>query len=338
MILVTGGTGLLGSHLLYRLASEHKELTALKRPSSDLEKVKQVFGYYTGDGDQTEELFGRIRWQDVDLMNRVEMGDAMQGAGQVYHCAAMVSFQPGDRKKMISFNTGITANVVDACLASCVDKLVHVSSTAAIGRSPDGSPATENLIWSRTKSSTGYAESKFSSEMEVWRGMEEGLNAVIVNPSIILGAGFWNRGSSEMFHRVAKGLKYASPGITGYVGVQDVVQAMTALMESNLYGERYILNEGNYSYTEIFTMIGRALGKERDLKQVGPTLLWNLARIDSVAALVRGARIFTTEHARAAFSEVRFSSDKIKRALGMEFTPLEQVIKDVAKQYLKDHA
>jgi nucleoside-diphosphate-sugar epimerase len=120
--------------------------------------------------------------------------------------------------------------------------------------------------------------------------------------------------------------------------VQDVVQAMTALMESNLYGERYILNEGNYSYTEIFTMIGRALGKERDLKQVGPTLLWNLARIDSVAALVRGARIFTTEHARAAFSEVRFSSDKIKRALGMEFTPLEQVIKDVAKQYLKDHA
>jgi dihydroflavonol-4-reductase len=266
------------------------------------------------------------------------MGDAVHGAGLVFHCAAMVSFQPRDRRKMISFNTGITANVVDACLASCVDKLVHVSSTAAIGRSPDGSPAAENLIWSRTKSSTGYAESKFRSEMEVWRGMEEGLNAVIVNPSIILGAGFWNRGSSEMFHRVAKGLKYASPGITGYVGVQDVVQAMTALMESNLYGERYILSEGNYSYKEIFTMIGRALGKERDLKQVSPSLLWNLARVDSVAALIRGVRIFTTEHARAAFSENRFSSEKIRKALGMEFTPLEQVIGEVAGHYLKDHS
>lgn len=345
MILITGGTGLLGSHLLVSLLKEHKEVVALKRPSSDLEEVKKVFSYHTSGEDESKELFERIQWVDADLLNQADMEQAfqgvehaLQGVEQVYHCAATVSFQPRDRQKMIRFNSDSTACVVNACLATGVKKLLHVSSTSAIGRSPEGSPATESLIWTQTKTSTGYATSKFRSEMEVWRGMEEGLEAVIVNPSIILGPGFWERGSSSMFSRVAGGLKYAAPGITGYVGVQDVVSAMIQLMNSDVSGERFIISEGAYSYKQVFEMIGESLAKVRNLKLVTPSLLRNLCRLDAIAGVFRGSRQITSEHIRAAFGEVHFSSEKIKAATGLEFTPLKRVISEVAEHYKADHS
>lgn len=337
-ILVTGGTGLLGSHLLAELTSQQKEVVALKRPTSNLEEVKRVFGYYAANSDEADELFSRIRWVDADLLNQAEMEEAIKGVEQVYHCAGMVSFQPRDRKKMIRFNTDSTATLVNACMSSGGQKLVHVSSTSAIGKPSEGSPATESLIWSHSKTSTGYAESKFRSEMEVWRGIEEGLNAVIVNPSIILGAGFWERGSSSMFSRLAGGLRHAAPGITGYVGVQDVLKAMIRLMNSDISGERFIISEGDYSYQQVFEMIGTALGISRKLKAVSPALMRNLVRLDALASLFRGKRQITSEHVRAAFGEVHFSSDKIREATGMEFIPIDQVIAEVAGHYKKDHS
>ena len=337
MILVTGGTGLLGSHLLAELTKHNKEVIALKRPSSRLQEVRRVFVYYAGSEDESQEPYERIRWMDADLLNQVEMEEILEGVDQVYHCAGMVSFQPRDRRKMIRFNAGSTAFMVNACLSSGVRKLVHVSSTSAIGRSSDNSPATESMIWSHGKTSTGYAESKFRSEMEVWRGMEEGLNAVIVNPSIILGAGFWKRGSSAMFDRVAGGLKYATPGITGYVGVQDVVGAMIRLMNSDISGERFIISEGDYSYRQIFEMIGEALGKDGHMKAVSPSLLRTVVRLDAFVSLFRGSRQITSELVKAAFEEAHFSSEKVKSAIAMEFTPLDKVIAEVASQYRKDH-
>jgi nucleoside-diphosphate-sugar epimerase len=167
--------------------------------------------------------------------------------------------------------------------------------------------------------------------------MEEGLQAVIVNPSIILGPGFWERGSSSMFSRVAGGLKYAAPGITGYVGVHDVVSAMIRLMNSDISGERFIISEGDYSLAKVFGMIGKSLGKARDLKLVTPSLLRSLSRLDSIVGLFRGSRMITSEHIRAAFGEAHFSSEKIKEAIGMEFTPLNQVINKVAEHYRTDH-
>jgi nucleoside-diphosphate-sugar epimerase len=338
MILLTGGTGLLGSHLLLSLVREHTELVALKRPSSDLGEVKRVFGYHTSSEDELNELFGRIRWVDADLLNQAELEDALEGVDRDYHCAAMVSFQPRDRQKMIRFNTDSTASLVNACLAGGVEKLLHVSSTSAIGRSPDNAAAHENMIWAHSKTSTGYALSKFRSEMEVWRGMEEGLNALIVNPSIILGPGFWERGSSSMFSRVAGGLKYAAPGVTGYVGVQDVVAAMIRLMNSDIKGERYILSEGDYSYAAVFEMIGKSLGVSRSLKLVTPTLMRNLVRLDAFASVFRRKRSITSEHVRAAFGEVHFSSEKVQKAIGMKFTPLDEVIASVAEHYRNDHS
>lgn len=328
--MVTGGTGFLGSHLLNDLVRKHEKVVALKRPSSSMEEVKRVFSYYTGEVD---ELFRRIDWVDADLMNQADVEGAMTGVDRVFHCAGKVSFQPRDRQQMIRFNMQSAAIVVNACQETGVKKLLHVSSSSAIGRAPEGSPADESMIWTHTKSTTGYAQSKFNAEMEVWRGIEEGLNAVIVNPTIILGPGFWNRGSSSMFTRVARGLKYTSPGVTGYVGVNDVVTAMMRLMDSDISGERFIISEGDYSYREIFEMIGTALGVRRNLKTVSPSLMRTLVRLDALAGFFTRRRHITSEHIRAAFGEVHFSNEKIRKAVGMEFTPVEQVIREVAGLY-----
>ncbi len=334
MILVTGGTGFLGSHLLLELVREHEEVVALKRPGSDLQAVKKVFSYYS---NEPEELFRLIDWVDIDLMNYAEVEHVMIDIDQVYHCAAMLSFDPRDRKRMIEINVGSTSNLVNACLATGAGRMLHVSSSSAIGKAPDGIPADETMIWHHSKTSSGYSISKFKSEMEVWRGIEEGLNAVIVNPVIILGPGPWERGSSSMFNRVDRGLRYSTPGVTGYVGVQDVVSAMTRLMSLEVSGERYILSAGDYSYGEILEMIATALGKSRLLKPVSYSTLRNLARLDALAGFITRRRMITGEHVRAAFQQVKFSNRKFRNATGFEFTPVEQVIEQVAGFYRKDH-
>lgn len=334
MIVVTGGTGLLGSHLLLELARKHERITALKRPSSDLEEVRKVFFYHSPEADK---LFRRIRWTDTDLMSQQEVEEVVRGAGQVYHCAAMVSFQPRDRQKMIDFNVQSTTHVVQGCLKGKVNRLMHVSSSSAIGRPPEDIPAGESMIWTRSKTNTGYSVSKFQSEMEVWRGMEEGLKAVIVNPAIILGPGFWEKGSSSMFTRIDRGLKYATTGVTGYVGVQDVVSVMTGLMEHEWSGERFIVSAGDYSYTEIFSMIAEAIGKPREFRQASPAMLMSLSRLDSLASLFTGRRSITSDQAMAAFDQVHFSAEKVQKALGIRFTPIPEVIRNVARHYLSNH-
>lgn len=341
MIIVTGGTGLLGSHLLAELVKQSGKIVVLKRHTSDLEEVKKVFSYY---GKETEERFDKIAWVDLDLMNRVDLEHILKDADRVYHCSAMVSFQPTDRQTMINYNVQSTANVVDACMATGVQKLIHVSSSSAIGRPPQGMQADETMIWARSKTSSGYAVSKFRSEMEVWRGIEEGLNAVIVNPTIILGAGFWSRGSSAMFSRVYRGLRYATPGVTGYVGVENVVAAMVRLMESDISGERFILNSENHSFLDIFRMIRGALWEysnrprnRRHFKTVSPsTLLW-FTRLDEFAGLFTGKRSLTSDQVISAFSEVRFSNKKIRQAIGIKFTPMIEVIDSIAALYVRDH-
>ena len=334
MILVTGGTGLLGAHLLLELVKEHEEVVALKRPSSDLREVRRVFSYYSNEAD---ELFSLIDWVDVDLSKDTDVSSVMIDIDQVFHCAAMVSFQPADRKEMIRNNVEITANIVNACLESNVAKLLHVSSSAAIGQAPLDEEADETMIWARTKTSTGYAISKFKSEMEVWRGMEEGLNAVIVNPTIIMGPGYWNRGSSSMFSRVDRGLKYYTTGVTGYVGVADVVMAMTGLMDSGITGERFIINTENLSYQQVFEMIRSSLGRKHTMKPVSRSNVKMISKLDAVAGQLTGRRRITREHLQAAFREARFSNKKIVEALALDFIPMQETIDHVAQHYRADH-
>jgi nucleoside-diphosphate-sugar epimerase len=334
MILVTGGTGLLGSHLLLELVRDHQEVVALKRPSSDLAEVRKVFGYYT---NEAEELFRLIDWVDADLLDDVQLEHLMLDVDQVYHCAAKVSFQPRDAATMIAFNQASTRAVVNASLAAGVKRFMFVSSSSTIGRPPEGQAATESLIYAAGKTNTSYSLSKFKAEMEVWRGVEEGLPAVIVNPVIILGPGFWGRGSSALFRNVASGLKFTSPGLNGFVGVYDVVDAMVRLMETDVTGERYILSAGDLRFMTLLEMMATSLGEPRQFRAASPRMLKTLARLDSARGFITGRRTLTAEQAKAAFKRNKFSADKIKEAIGFSFTPLDEVVERICRIYLEEH-
>ncbi len=332
MILVTGGTGLLGSHLLYELVNSGKEVTAIRRSEKHMPQLYEVFGYYT---DQPGKLIDNIRWVEADMMNYHEMMDAMEGVSEVYHCAAIVSFDPSKHAQMIKSNTDGTANLVNAALEHGIRKFLHVSSTAAIGKPVGDSLADEKLIWTESKSNTGYSISKFRSEMEVWRGIQEGLNAVIVNPSIILGPGFWDHGSSSIFKKIDKGLKFYSNGVTGYVGIWDVVSIMIHLMESDIAGERFLVTTENKTYREVFNMVADEMGRKRPTIE-GTKFMSELAwRADWFFSKVFriGEHTFTKERVRAARNVVRFDNSKVREALEYEFEPIDEVIKKVVEYY-----
>ena len=333
MIFVTGGTGLLGSHLLFELTRENKPIRALKRPFSNLSEVTRVFGYYT---DSHDDLFSKIEWVDGDILNYADMLELLQGIDSVYHCAAMVSFDPTDRNRMIKNNRQGTANIVNAALERDVKKVCHVSSTSAIGQAPDDQLANESMIWAESKSNTGYSISKFKSEMEVWRAIEEGLSAVIVNPSIILGPGFWERGSSSIFSRVDKGLTFYSNGVTGYVGVWDVVKVMIRLMESDITGERFLVTAENLTYKEMLDMVADAMDKKRPAIEATRFMTELIWRLDWFRGLFSpGERVFTRERIRAARHVARFDNNKVIKTIDFEFEPVKNVIEKVAAYYLK---
>lgn len=327
MILVTGGTGLLGSHLLYKLVSAGEKPRAIKRQTSNLEEVKKVFSYYS---DNYDELFSKIQWVDADILFPESLDSAFDGVEFVYHAAAYISFNPKDYKKLIRNNLEGTANIVDACIKFNVKKLLHVSSTAALGSAENGGEVTEDLIWSPDKVNTAYSVSKFKSEMEVWKGMEEGLNAVIVNPSIIFGPGFWGKGSSSMFTNIKKSLRYYTNGVTGYVGVNDVTEAMVKLMNCNISGERFIINSENMSYREVFTAISESLKVKPPTKEVTPFLSGLVWRLDAFRSLFGVKRIITRDALLAAKNVTRFSNEKIKQAIGIQFQPIKVVIQEIA--------
>jgi dihydroflavonol-4-reductase len=325
MILVTGGTGLVGSHLLQALASEGKPVRAIKRPSGDTDMVRCVFKLYS---KEPEKDFSLIEWVEADLMDIFSLEEALEGVDEVYHCAALVSFLPGDRKKLIRFNTEGTANLVNAALEKKVRKLCHVSSIAALGRPESMSELIdENLVWKTSKNNSVYAISKYGAEREVWRGTAEGLDAVIVNPSIILGLSGRNGGSSRIFNTVWQGLKFYPPGKNGFVDVRDVVKAMILLIKSDIRNERFILNVDNIEYKRLFEIMAAAFGKPAPSIKVNPALSRLAWRVEKLRSMITGIKpLITRETAHTAIQQYRYSNEKIKRELGFVFTPIEETI------------
>lgn len=335
MILVTGGTGLIGSHLLYELVTQNKPVRAIRRPASNLEQVKKVFGYYS---PSPEKIFDAIEWVDGDMLDPDSLADAMENVKQVYHTAAHVSFDPKDRFDILYNNIEGTANIVNVGIDKSIEKMCYVSSTAALGSPNEEGWVTEACIWKSAKHRSAYSISKFKSEMEIWRGISEGLNAVIVNPSIVIGPGNWNRSSSRLFKVIFDGMRYYTNGVTGYIYVKDVVKAMTLLMESIISGERFILSENNYSYRKIFDMIADALGKSRPSLHAGPLLTRLAWWGESVNTAITGRtpRI-TRETIKSGRNEVFFSSEKIKTELSFNFTSMEEAIGKTAGIFLREN-
>ena len=333
MILVTGGTGLLGSHVLFELAKGGKEVRAIKRKSSDIETVRKIFSYYSEDSDL---LLRRINWFDADLLNFGAIEDALDGITEVYHVGAVVSYYPKDHKTMLKVNIDGTANLVNLSLKKEVRKFCYVSSIAAIGSGLNGALTNEEDYFVTSKKNTVYSISKFGAEREVWRGMEEGLNAVIVNPSFILGPGFWNS-NSGLFRLVWEGLKYYTEGINGYVDARDIAKAMIQLMDKNIFNERFILSAENISYQQLFGTMAKCLGKEPPVVKV-PNLITSIAwRIEVMRTFfTRSTPFFTKEMAITTGQKYFYTNEKLKKTLGFDFTPVEQSIKEICEIYLNE--
>ncbi len=324
MILVTGGTGLVGTHLLYTLAAAGENVRAIRRATADLSEVKAVFAYY---GDVNEALFQRIEWVEGDVTDLFSLEDALEGVEYVYHCAALVSFDPRDRRLMQRINEEGTANVVNACLDAGIKKLCHVSSTAAVGKTIDKSLIDERTLWKNSPENSHYAITKYNAEREVWRGIEEGLNAVIVNPGIIIGPSSRSGGSPAMFRQVAEGLRYYTSGSTGFVDVRDVVRLMTELMKSGISGQRYLLVAQNLPFREVFDSIAVALDRNKPSVSVAPVwsgLAWRIEKLRRF--FFGGAPLITRETARSAYQQFAYNNRKAQAFAPQPFIPIHESI------------
>src|SRR5450759_433572 len=311
MILVTGGSGLVGSELI-------SQLLALGN------KIKAIY-------NSTRLTISHQNLIPVkcDILDTAALEEAMQGVTQLYHCAAMVSFSA--KNKLIKINIEGTANVVNAALDAGVTKMVHVSSVSALGRIRENETVTEEMNWTEESSNSVYGKSKYLGEMEVWRGIGEGLQAVIVNPSLILGSGDWNKGSSEIFRSVYNEFPWYTEGVTGVIDVKDVARAMILLMNSEINKQRFILNAENLSYKEVFTNIAKCFGKKPPHKKVTPFIAAIVWRLEAIKSMFTGKdALVTKETARTALAKVYFDNNKILKALpGFQFTPINETIKNI---------
>lgn len=333
MILVTGGTGFLGAHLLVQLTAQGFPVRAIKRSESSLAFVKHIFQIYATDVPRQWKL---IEWKEADLLNIFQLEEALDGVTQVYHCAGKVSFVPSSRSRLLAVNARGTANLVNLCLDVPNIRLCHVSSIAAIGRSRLDEVITEDRFWKNDPNNSWYAISKYEAEREVWRGIEEGLNAVIVNPSVILGVCNWQEGTGRMFSQVWNGLKFYTNGVTGWVDVKDVARAMILLMNSQVVAERYILSEGNYPYREIFNQIADALGKKHPFIFASPqltSLAWRFEALRSY--FTRTEPLITKESARTASLACYYDNQKFIKQFAFSYTPINETIRATAKEFIK---
>lgn len=331
MILVTGGTGLVGSHLLYKLTLNSDRIRAIYRDGSNLNAVKRVFSYYS---EECETLFNKIEWIKADITDVSELKIAFENITKVYHCAALVSFNPKDYKKMRKVTIEGTANVVNFCIDAKVDKLCFVSSIATLDKSVNSDFIDENSEWISTKNKSSYAITKHGAEMEVWRASQEGVDVVIVNPGVILGPGFWNSGSGTMFSKIYKGFNFYTEGITGFVSVNDVVKSMIDLMDSSIINEQFVLVSENLSFKTVFYEIAKAFGKKASKIRVTKFMSGIFWRLDAFRSFITNSNpILTKKSADSLHSKSYYNSDKIIKALNFKFEKIADTIKTICKLY-----
>ena len=322
-ILITGGTGFLGSYIIKQLVEKNYAVRAIRRGN----KLPTWI---------SKEITDKVEWVEGDILDVVALQDAMESVDTVIHSAAIVSFLRKDREQMYQVNVEGTANVVNMALEKNVSRLVHISSVAALGRTAGGGHVNEEKKWEESKVNTHYAKSKFKAELHVWRGVSEGLDAVILNPSTILGFGDWHSSSCAIFKQVYEGFNWYTPGINGFVDVEDVAKATLLCMESDISEQRFIINGDTWPFKKLQDTIADNFKKKRPGRKTTPFLLAIAWRLEKLKSLLTGKKpLLTKESARVAQSQTFFENDKILKALpGFSFTPLEETIENACKKYL----
>lgn len=325
MILVTGATGLLGSNLLYSLLLSGQQVRALLHKADSLKRTKKIFNSYCSNA---EELLEKVEWFQGDVLDTLVLHEAMKGVDQVYHCAAIVSFETSDRQQMMKVNVEGTSNVVNAALEAKVSKLCYISSIAALGRTDDSDIIDEDSVWVDSKWNSWYSISKHKAEREVWRASAEGLPVVIVNPGIIFGYGNPEKGSVKMFSTIHKISLFYGKGTNSFVDVQDVVRAMVGLMDSEIRDERFVVSAGNFTYKQIFNWIAEGFSKPAPTIAIPDFVLEAVWRFEAIRSFVSGNKpLITRETSNTSKNNFYYSSDKLINRIGFQYKPMEQTIK-----------
>lgn len=331
MIAVTGATGFLGAHVVCKLLQTGATVKAFRRKNSSLAEFNYIFSLFFNESSALQRLI----WVEADVLDVPSITEALVGVNEVYHCAAMVSFFKKDAPQMMRVNVEGTANMVNTSLQCGIEKFAHISSIAALGREKDGAHINENTKWVDAKTNSNYAISKHKAEMEVWRAAVEGLNVVIVNPGVILGSGNWHKGSCALFSMVKKGMPFYTNGVNGYVDVVDVADATIALMQHNVFSQRFVLVSQNADMQWFLNHASTLLNKKP------PFIKGNkwIAEIAWVVAFV--ANLFkkhksglTKETSRASLKKYYYSNQKITAQLNYTFIPLEQTIANACHQLI----
>jgi dihydroflavonol-4-reductase len=322
-VFITGGTGFLGAYIIKELVEKGYTVRALRRSN----KIPAFI---------SANIFEKVEWVEGDVLDISALEEAMTGIDIVIHAAAKISFSEKERYIMFQTNVDGTANIVNMALLKNIKRLVYVSSVAALGRTNNGDTVNEDKKWEESKLNTNYAISKYQAEMELWRGIGEGLNAVIVNPSTILGYGDWNTGSSAIFKNVFNEFPWYTNGINGFVDVEDVARATVLLMETNIENQRFILNGDNWSFRQLFNSIADGFNKKHPQKEASSFLAEIAWRLEKIKALFSGKDpLLTKESARVAQTKTYFDTTKILAALpGFQFTSVEKTIKTTCDKYL----
>jgi dihydroflavonol-4-reductase len=323
MVLVTGGTGFLGSYII-------KELVERNYPVRAIRRSRKIPFYIPG------RIFEKVQWVEGDILDPVSLEEAMINIDAVIHSAAIISFHKADKKKMYQVNVQGTANVVNAAIEKNISRLVHISSVAALGRSKSGGHINEEREWQQSNINTHYAISKYKAEMEVWRGIGEGLSAVIINPSTVLGYGDWDTSSCRIFKTVYNEFPWYSTGINGFVDIEDVARTTVLLMQSDIREQRFIANGDNWSFQQLLNTIADGFGKKHPHRRATPfvgSLAW---RMEKFKTLFSGEMpLLTRESAKVAHSHTFFENDKLLKAFPQfSFTPLQESIQKTCKKYL----
>lgn len=327
MILVTGGTGLVGRHLLLQLTKTELEVRAIYRTQERVDRVEEFFAFA-----KAQSRFSRITWLQAHLTNVPELTAAFKGISHVYHCAAKISFDPYDFNKLIKINVEGTANVVNLCLSKEVTKLCHLSSIATLGKLPNH-PVNEENHWDPNDENSVYAISKYGAETEVWRASQEGLDVIIFNPGVILGEGPIAEGSGKLFARVLKGSSYVPTGATAFVDVRDVVAVMIQGMESSQKNQRFIVAGSNRSFENILTLIAEEFSKKPPHKKLTRKKLKWLALLDKIHGVFTRKRRLTSAMVSSLVSTETYAHHKLEKHFKFVPTAIEETVKRVANYH-----
>lgn len=324
MILVTGGTGFIGSYIIKNLIEKGYPVRAIRRSSQ--------LPFYI-----STEIMNKVEWFDGDVLDLLSLDDAMKGIDGIIHSAAIVSFSKKEREKMYRVNVEGTANVVNMALDHGVKRFLHVSSVAALGRTTTSEKVTEQKKWDENKHTTHYAITKHHSEMQVWRAFAEGLEGLIINPSTVVGYGNWHQSSCTLFKNAYRQFPWYTKGINGFVGVEDVAEATVQLFLSGIDQKKFIVNADNWSFQQLFNTMADNFHKKRPTKEATPLMGEIAWRIEKWKENFTGRKaLLTKETAKVAHSKTSFDNSALLQTLpNFRFTPLQSVIEKACKNYLQ---